>query len=90
MDLSDHFTKTLKQVIKIYRFFSSSSFPCCRFYPCCSKYALEALDQYGIKGLFLIGKRFLQCHPWGMTGYDPLPEKSLFSKKSEGSSKILP
>ena len=47
---------------------------CCRFTPTCSAYALEALRKYGpIKGLYLAVKRIIRCHPWGGSGYDPVP-----------------
>ena len=46
----------------------------CRFTPTCSQYALEALRKHGlIKGLWLTVKRLLRCHPWGGSGYDPVP-----------------
>lgn len=46
----------------------------CRFTPTCSQYALEALKKYGaIKGGWLTVKRILKCHPWGGSGYDPVP-----------------
>ncbi|MBQ5692862.1 MAG: membrane protein insertion efficiency factor YidD [Alistipes sp.] len=48
--------------------------PTCRFTPTCSQYALEALKKYGpLKGSYLALKRILKCHPWGGSGYDPLP-----------------
>lgn len=48
----------------------------CRFEPTCSSYFLEALKVHGlIKGSYLGIKRILSCHPWGKTGYDPVPEK---------------
>lgn len=48
---------------------------CCRFYPSCSTYAVEALKTFGcIHGGYLILKRILRCHPWGKGGYDPIPE----------------
>lgn len=48
----------------------------CRFTPSCSQYTIEALEKYGtLKGLGLGIKRFSKCHPWGGSGYDPVPEK---------------
>lgn len=48
--------------------------PCCRFTPTCSAYALQALRKYGpIKGGWLSLRRILRCHPWGGSGYDPVP-----------------
>ena len=48
--------------------------PSCRFTPTCSQYAKEAIIKYGpIKGLWLAVKRICRCHPWGGSGYDPVP-----------------
>ena len=48
--------------------------PSCRFTPTCSQYALEALRKHGlIKGSWLAFKRIIRCHPWGGSGYDPVP-----------------
>lgn len=47
--------------------------PCCRFYPTCSQYALEAIEKYGaVKGSYLAMKRILKCNPFFKGGYDPL------------------
>ncbi|MFI3278176.1 MAG: membrane protein insertion efficiency factor YidD [Rikenellaceae bacterium] len=48
--------------------------PSCRFTPTCSQYAVEALQKHGlIKGSYLTIRRILRCHPWGGSGYDPVP-----------------
>ena len=48
--------------------------PTCRFTPTCSEYARQALLKYGpFKGLWLAIKRISRCHPWGGSGYDPVP-----------------
>lgn len=46
----------------------------CRFQPTCSVYALEALEKHGgIRGGYLAFRRICRCHPWGSSGYDPVP-----------------
>lgn len=48
----------------------------CRYQPTCSSYMIEALQEHGLfYGGFLGTKRILSCHPWGKTGYDPVPPK---------------
>lgn len=48
--------------------------PSCRYTPSCSSYAIEALKKHGpFRGLYLATKRILRCHPWGGSGYDPVP-----------------
>jgi len=45
----------------------------CRFYPTCSEYAYEAILKKGIvKGIFLVIKRVLKCHPLNKGGFDPV------------------
>ncbi|TNF08893.1 MAG: membrane protein insertion efficiency factor YidD [Gammaproteobacteria bacterium] len=47
----------------------------CRFYPSCSCYAIEAVNQHGtIKGGYLTLRRLIKCHPFHPGGYDPVPE----------------
>lgn len=48
----------------------------CRYQPTCSHYSIEALQKHGIiNGTWLAIKRIVSCHPWGGSGYDPVPEK---------------
>lgn len=50
--------------------------PSCRYYPSCSNYAIEALQQHGpLAGGWLAVRRILRCHPWGGDGVDPVPER---------------
>jgi putative membrane protein insertion efficiency factor len=49
----------------------------CRFTPSCSSYAREALTLHGTRrGLWLTTRRLLRCHPFGPSGFDPVPEPS--------------
>ena len=62
-------------LIKSYQVFISPLLPpTCRFSPTCSHYGLEALRRHGlIMGFSLTLKRIAKCHPWGKSGYDPVP-----------------
>ena len=49
---------------------------CRRFEPSCSNYMIEALQTHGVvKGLYLGMMRLLRCHPFGKSGYDPVPPR---------------
>ncbi|MEJ2060779.1 MAG: membrane protein insertion efficiency factor YidD [Gammaproteobacteria bacterium] len=49
--------------------------PRCRYSPTCSSYSIEALQKHGIlRGGRLALRRILSCHPWGGSGYDPVPD----------------
>ena len=46
----------------------------CRYQPTCSQYALDAIDLHGpFKGSWLAVRRIARCHPWGSSGFDPVP-----------------
>jgi hypothetical protein len=46
----------------------------CRFTPTCSDYAQEALIRHGpLRGGWLAARRLVRCHPWGGSGFDPVP-----------------
>ena len=61
--------------VYFYRIFISPlTPPSCRFTPTCSQYMVEAVLKHGIfKGGWLGIKRICRCHPWGGSGYDPVP-----------------
>lgn len=55
----------------------------CRFRPTCSEYFVEAVAVHGLlAGAWLSLKRLIRCHPWGGSGYDPVPAKRAESSKS--------
>ena len=64
-------------LIKIYQNLISPLTPAtCRFEPTCSHYSIEALKEHGVfKGTKLMVIRIFSCHPWGRSGYDPVPKK---------------
>lgn len=68
-------SKTMLALIWFYRHcISPLTPPACRYTPTCSQYAAEAIRKYGpFKGGWLALRRILRCHPWGGSGYDPVP-----------------
>jgi len=62
-------------LIKIYQNIISPYLPnACRYNPTCSQYTIEALKKHGVfKGIYLAAKRICSCHPWGGSGFDPVP-----------------
>ena len=73
--MSRFVSKILIYLVRFYQAFISPLFGAkCRFTPTCSAYGVEAIQKHGPwKGLRLTIKRFLSCHPWGKSGYDPVP-----------------
>ena len=46
----------------------------CRYLPSCSDYAAEAIRTHGLlQGAALAACRLGRCHPFGGSGYDPVP-----------------
>jgi putative membrane protein insertion efficiency factor len=64
-------------LVRIYQTIISPLTPAtCRYQPTCSHYTVEALKKHGLlHGGKLAIKRIFSCHPWGGSGYDPVPEK---------------
>ena len=69
-------------LIKIYQNLISPLTPAtCRFEPTCSHYSIEALKEHGVfMGTKLMVIRIFSCHPWGRSGYDPVPKKHIKNK----------
>ena len=70
--------KIIISLIRAYQYLLSPFFgQHCRFYPSCSSYAVNAVQEHGvIKGLSLAIRRLGRCHPWHEGGYDPVPQNT--------------
>ncbi len=68
-------TKSLLALIRFYQRAVSPLTPAaCRFTPTCSAYAEEVIEEYGpARGSWMALGRLLRCHPFGGSGYDPVP-----------------
>lgn len=68
-------TRILLGLIRFYRLAVSPwTPPACRFRPTCSAYAEEAVERHGPwRGSGLALRRLLRCHPFGGSGWDPVP-----------------
>ncbi|MCY4032348.1 MAG: membrane protein insertion efficiency factor YidD [Hyphomicrobiales bacterium] len=69
--------RVLRLPVLLYRFALSPFLPAtCRHLPTCSQYALDALETHGaIRGGLLSIRRISRCHPWGSSGFDPVPPR---------------
>ncbi len=69
--------KIIIYLIKFYRKnLSILSYGCCRFYPTCSEYFVQAVEKYGVlQGSFKGIRRILRCNVFCKAGYDPLKQK---------------
>ena len=69
--------RVLTALVRGYQLALSPLLPAaCRYYPTCSAYAIEAIERHGaLRGSWLAARRIARCHPWGGTGWDPVPER---------------
>ncbi len=70
------FARPLHAVVRAYQRLAAGRPSPCRFDPSCSTYALEALEHHGAsRGTWLTLRRLVRCHPWGGSGWDPVPDR---------------
>jgi len=70
----------LTRMIRLYQYLLSPLLGNnCRFYPSCSCYAQQAINDHGtLRGGYLSLRRVLKCHPFHSGGFDPVPEPKKF------------
>lgn len=76
--------------IHFYRLSISPMLPAsCRFTPTCSQYALDAIRLHGAaKGSLLALRRLSRCHPWGGSGFDPVPDPEREQTDDEEQNRV--
>jgi uncharacterized protein len=79
----------LSAAVRVYQLVVSPLLPpACRFLPTCSEYAAEAIERHGAgRGIVLALKRLARCHPWGGSGYDPVPQLGGADRPLAGSGR---
>jgi putative membrane protein insertion efficiency factor len=71
--------RAVQAPINLYRRLSPALPRRCRYEPTCSRYALEALEEFGIlRGLVLTIWRVVRCNPFSHGGYDPVQAQRVF------------
>lgn len=75
--------RILAGLVRVYQLVLSPVMaPNCRHLPTCSDYAIEALREHGVlKGGWLSVRRIARCHPFGTSGFDPVPERRETSRR---------
>ncbi len=84
------FQRSILALIRFYRRgISPFTLPSCRFTPTCSAYAGDAVERHGgLRGGWLALRRLARCHPFGGSGYDPVPGE-LSSPLSRAPNRLL-
>jgi uncharacterized protein len=79
----------LRSAVRAYQLLVSPLLPpSCRYLPTCSDYAVEAIETHGaLRGTALALRRLVRCHPWGSSGYDPVPEPCACGRERAGLSR---
>jgi putative membrane protein insertion efficiency factor len=81
--------------IRAYRRFISPALPArCKYYPSCSRYAIDAVRELGIvRGSIVAAWRLARCNPWSNGGVDPIEARTLFRERPDahaGAARELP
>jgi putative membrane protein insertion efficiency factor len=88
-------TRALRAVatapIVIYQRFVSPAIPRrCKYEPTCSRYAVDAIREYGIlRGAVLAAWRLLRCNPWSYGGYDPVEAQRVFGSDTAAAPESI-
>ena len=71
-------------LVLAYRYTLGVLFPAsCKYHPSCSRYAIQALREYGlVRGSVLAGWRLLRCNPWSRGGVDHVQDQKLFRSRT--------
>ncbi len=70
-------TRVLLSVIAMWQRVSAVLPPMCRYHPSCSRYAAQALTEWGlVRGSWLAVRRIARCQPYFPGGFDPVPPVS--------------
>jgi uncharacterized protein len=79
--------RTATAPIRLYQRAISPTIPRrCKYEPSCSRYAVQAIERYGIlRGLVLAAWRLLRCNPWSHGGYDPVEHQRLFAPRGSAT-----
>lgn len=70
-------------LIAYQRFVSPLLGPRCKYEPSCSRYAAQAVAEFGIlRGAVLAAWRLLRCNPFSHGGFDPVSSQRIFRSRA--------
>ena len=74
--------KLFLYTIRMYQMVPKTRGATCRYYPSCSQYTYDSIEEFGIfYGIWMGLKRLGRCHPFHLGGYDPVPKKDKLKEK---------
>ena len=77
--------KILIAPIHVWQKYSANTAPRCKYFPSCSQYAIDAINEYGFIGLAMGAWRIMRCNPWSHGGVDYVGGKRIEYKNLKGA-----
>jgi putative membrane protein insertion efficiency factor len=76
-------------ISKYQKYISANRPQKCKYYPSCSTYAILAVEEFGVRGLFMSAWRLIRCNPFSNGGVDYPSESSRARLKERLKERLI-